>query len=249
MNEDTFKIAEGLISANYVRQSQQAVQTRQRVFKTLLSQRGLPDEGWDDQTIEIFLQQLSQMDSNNYVGNVGVGEREGRIHSSLVAQRHFHFAHGIGRSGDISENQPKAAGSSLLLALTNHLATHALKIAGAQATKRSLVVPMATGMSIMLVFLALQQIRQNKESDRKARYVLWFRIDQKSALKCIQSAGLTPIVIENIENYKQDSETDNKDALTTNLEALERKINELGAENILCVLSTTSCFAPRLPDR
>lgn len=39
------------------------------------------------------------------------------------------------------------------------------------------------------------------------------------------------------------------DELRTDLEAVEKKIEELGAENILCVHSTTSCFAPRVPDR
>lgn len=39
------------------------------------------------------------------------------------------------------------------------------------------------------------------------------------------------------------------DELRTDLEAVEKKIEELGAENVLCVHSTTSCFAPRVPDR
>ncbi len=39
------------------------------------------------------------------------------------------------------------------------------------------------------------------------------------------------------------------DELRTNLEEVQRKIEELGAHNILCVHSTTSCFAPRVPDR
>lgn len=39
------------------------------------------------------------------------------------------------------------------------------------------------------------------------------------------------------------------DELRTNLEACEDKVMELGAENVLCVHSTTSCFAPRVPDR
>jgi len=29
------------------------------------------------------------MDSNNFPGNIGVGEREGRIYSSLVQRRHY----------------------------------------------------------------------------------------------------------------------------------------------------------------
>jgi hypothetical protein len=39
------------------------------------------------------------------------------------------------------------------------------------------------------------------------------------------------------------------DEVRTDLPALERKIAELGADSILCVLSTSSCFAPRVPDR
>jgi O-phospho-L-seryl-tRNASec:L-selenocysteinyl-tRNA synthase len=39
------------------------------------------------------------MDSNNFLDNVGVGEREARVASELVARRHYRLAHGIGRSG------------------------------------------------------------------------------------------------------------------------------------------------------
>jgi O-phospho-L-seryl-tRNASec:L-selenocysteinyl-tRNA synthase len=39
------------------------------------------------------------------------------------------------------------------------------------------------------------------------------------------------------------------DEVRTDLPALERKIAGLGADSILCVLSTSSCFAPRAPDR
>ena len=39
------------------------------------------------------------------------------------------------------------------------------------------------------------------------------------------------------------------DELRTDVEAVERQIQTLGAENVLCVHSTTSCFAPRVPDR
>jgi O-phospho-L-seryl-tRNASec:L-selenocysteinyl-tRNA synthase len=37
--------------------------------------------------------------------------------------------------------------------------------------------------------------------------------------------------------------------VVTNIALLNQKIEELGAENILCVLPTTSCFAPRVPDK
>ena len=47
------------------------------------------------------------MDSNNFLDNIGVGEREARVASGLVAHRHYGLAHGIGRSGDIAAEQPK----------------------------------------------------------------------------------------------------------------------------------------------
>ena len=39
------------------------------------------------------------------------------------------------------------------------------------------------------------------------------------------------------------------DELRTNLAKLESELLRLGPANVLCVLSTTSCFAPRVPDR
>lgn len=50
------------------------------------------------------------MDSNNFMDNVGMGEREGRVYSSIVSRRHFGLMHGVGRSGDLMNEQPKAAG-------------------------------------------------------------------------------------------------------------------------------------------
>lgn len=49
------------------------------------------------------------MDSNNFVDNIGVGEREARVACSLVAKRHYGLAHGIGRSGDVAAEQPKVS--------------------------------------------------------------------------------------------------------------------------------------------
>ena len=48
----------------------------------------------------------------------------------MVAERHFHLGHGIGRSGDIAEVQPKAAGSSLLNKLTNSFMLDIIKSTG-----------------------------------------------------------------------------------------------------------------------
>ena len=69
--------------------------------------RRLPDHGWDEASIEMLINDLAMMDSNNFPDNVGVGEREARVACPLVARRHYRLAHGIGRSGDIAAEQPK----------------------------------------------------------------------------------------------------------------------------------------------
>ncbi|KAK3096279.1 hypothetical protein FSP39_025255 [Pinctada imbricata] len=234
MDEECYKICEGLIPCSYVKQGQNAKLAHQNKIRLLLEKKKIPDDGWDDMSIELLLQELAVMDSNNFSGNCGVGEREARVFSNLVSQRHYRFGHGIGRSGEITAVQPKAAGSSIMATLTNKLALHAIKLAGITLVKKCFVVPMATGMCLTLCMLTLKQKRPT------ARFVIWPRIDQKSCLKSISTAGLEAVVIENkIEG----------DELRTDVEAIEDKIAELGAENILCVLTTTSCFAPRTPDR
>ena len=53
-------------------------------------------------------------------------------------------------------------------------------------------------------------------------------------------AGFEALVVENrLEG----------DELRTDLEEIERLVEEKGAESICCVMTTTSCFAPRVPDR
>ena len=36
----------------------------------------MPREGWDDEQIMLLIRDLALMDSNNFVDNVGVGERD-----------------------------------------------------------------------------------------------------------------------------------------------------------------------------
>uniref|UniRef100_A0A4W5Q922 O-phosphoseryl-tRNA(Sec) selenium transferase n=1 Tax=Hucho hucho TaxID=62062 RepID=A0A4W5Q922_9TELE len=234
MNSENFSISEKIVSASYIRQGSQARRSHEQLIRQLLDQGKCPEEGWNESTTELFLNELAVMDSNNFLGNCGVGEREGRVASSLVARRHYRLIHGIGRSGDIAAIQPKAAGSSLLNKLTNSVVLDILKLSGVQSVASCFVVPMATGMSLTLCFLTLRHKRP------KARYIIWPRIDQKSCFKAMITAGFEPVVVENILEG---------DELRTDLEAVNRKMQELGAENILCVHSTTSCFAPRVPDR
>ena len=39
------------------------------------------------------------------------------------------------------------------------------------------------------------------------------------------------------------------DELRTDLAGVEKQIKDLSPENVVCVMTTTSCFAPRTPDR
>ncbi|XP_051472764.1 O-phosphoseryl-tRNA(Sec) selenium transferase [Apus apus] len=234
MNAENFASGERLVTAAYVRQGAQGRRGHELRLRALLEQGKCPEDGWDESTIELFLHELAIMDSNNFLGNCGVGEREGRVASGLVARRHYRLIHGIGRSGDISAVQPKAAGSSLLNKLTNSVVLDIIKLAGVRTVTNCFVVPMATGMSLTLCFLTLRHKRP------KAKYIIWPRIDQKSCFKSMITAGFEPVVIENVLEG---------DELRTDIEAVEAKIKTLGAENILCVHSTTSCFAPRVPDR
>ncbi|KAK8387160.1 hypothetical protein O3P69_018073 [Scylla paramamosain] len=95
-------------------------------------------------------------------------------------------------------------------------------------------MPMATGMTVMMTLLSL------RESRPQAKYVLWPRIDQKSCLKAIVTAGYQVVVIENVLEG---------DELRTDVPALKEKVSTLSPENVAAILTTTSCFAPRGVDR
>ena len=88
-------------------------------------------------------------------------------------------------------------------------------------------------MTITLCLLTLKKQRPN------SRYVLWSRIDQKSCFKSILTANLEPIIIEQIENNNY---------LQTNINEFEKQIQQLNPNDICCIISTTSCFAPRAID-
>eukprot|EP01065_Artemidia_motanka_P029654 TRINITY_DN35740_c0_g1_i1.p1 TRINITY_DN35740_c0_g1~~TRINITY_DN35740_c0_g1_i1.p1 ORF type:complete len:532 (+),score=154.54 TRINITY_DN35740_c0_g1_i1:132-1727(+) len=251
MNPAVLDLCGGIINDAYVKNSRQAYARVESAVKSLVAQRRLPENGWSDEMIQHVLDHLALMDSNNYVGNVGGGEREGRVFSNLVKRRHFGMAHGIGRSGDLLANQPKAAGSSIVYALCNLLALDVLRIAGATRTKQAMVVPSATGMGLSLVLNSLDDKvpepagapQSPSQSRRRKRWVVWSRIDQKTCLKCIYSCGFEAKVVP------LKPVPGGPGLHGTDLQAMEQAILECGGPaNVLCVLSTTSCFAPRIPD-
>ncbi|CAF1179969.1 unnamed protein product [Adineta steineri] len=233
MNDEALKYAERLVPHSYIELARQARRSNEQEIRLILEHKKIPEQPLEENLIEQWLNEIAQMDSNNFKGNIGVGEREGRIYSSLVARRHSLLSHGIGRSGDIIATQPKAAGSSLLNKLTNELVLDAIHILGLRTVTHALVIPMATGMTMTLCLLTLKKQRPN------SRYVLWSRIDQKSCFKSILTANLEPIIIEQIENNNY---------LQTNIDEFEKQIQQLNPNDICCIISTTSCFAPRAID-
>ena len=76
---EAYALAEGLVSRAYINQGSQATARRSKLVTSLLSERRLPKDGWDDHSIEAFLSEAAMMDSNNFLDNVGVGEREARM--------------------------------------------------------------------------------------------------------------------------------------------------------------------------
>ena len=147
----------------------------QKRYKSLFIHKRLPDHGWSDIQIQSLLFMLSTLDTNNKTlakgGSsesnddtrwCGVGEREGRVYSSLVSQRHYGLAHGMGRSGDILEPQPKAAGSSVLVKLTLLLALDAMRRGSGLNGKKNgpaahgILLPLCTGMSMSLFLQSIK---------------------------------------------------------------------------------------------
>ncbi|TKR96633.1 hypothetical protein L596_010628 [Steinernema carpocapsae] len=142
--------------------------------------------------------------------------------------------HGMGRSGNLTERQPKARGSTVMAQIANEFVLQLIRLMGVTSTKGALIVPMATGMTLSL---CLSSWRTTKPS---AKYIIWSRIDQKSCFKSILCGSYEPIIVELVKDK-------NSDALRTNVEAM-RSIIRGRADQILAVLTTTSCFAPRAPD-
>ena len=196
-----------------------------------------PDEGWSDVWITRLLWELSELDTSNKSGRwCGVGEREGRVYSSLVQMRHYGLSHGMGRSGDIQEAQPKAVGSTALVQLTCSLVKDVMiRGAGLTCAQHVSVLPLCTGMTTSLVL-------QAASSSGEKKIILWSRIDQKSCFKAIAIAGYTCVVVPTII----DEETGG--GVTMDLAAFQHLIEVEYKDQVACVLTTTSCFAPRIPD-
>ena len=205
------------------------ISTESQPIKLLFEQRRIPEKGWNDSQIEAFLNLLSSMDSDKDSKAVFVGEREGRVASPAVSKLAFGFHHGIGRSGSLNVAQPKAAGGSLMYYFANKLATDALKRFGAPNLKKAVVFPVATGMTLALALIAARDLTGGKE-------VVYPQIDLRTPSKAIHLAGL--------REKKVPGEVC-ADAVNVPSEEIEKALNQ----NTAAILSTTTFFSPREPDK
>eukprot|EP00916_Digyalum_oweni_P002675 GHVL01004860.1.p1 GENE.GHVL01004860.1~~GHVL01004860.1.p1 ORF type:complete len:368 (-),score=81.56 GHVL01004860.1:10-1113(-) len=139
------------------------------------------------------------------------------------------MGHGIGRSGDLIASQPKAVGSSIIHQLTNRLLLHAIQLAGIKSTKKVIFLPVSTGLAMTMTLLSLKKIRKKNK-------IIWSRIDQQSCYKSLDITGCEIIIIELLQEG---------DGLVTDVEKIKNNLDE----DVLAVVTTTSCFAPRLPDK
>ena len=217
-----------LIPANMEKKGQVVLDSLLRPIKILWEQRKIPEEGWNDENIELCLKLFAGMDTDKDPKAVRIGEREARVASPLISKLAYGFNHGIGRSGDISAPQPKAPGTSVLYQITNRLALQALKKFGIPNIKSAIVIPLSTGMSIGL---SLVPIRKKVNQ----RVVLCPRIDHTSPVKGLELAGFTPRIIESrLEG----------DAVQVNPEDIAQNIDK----ETVAILSTTTFFPPRESD-
>lgn len=56
MDSDALALSASLISPAYVKQAESALLKRRKLIKGLLSQRRLPEQGWDEASIEQLVQ-------------------------------------------------------------------------------------------------------------------------------------------------------------------------------------------------
>lgn len=207
----------------------------------LFDQRTIPENGWTDKQIELLLSMLNTLDSDKDPETIRIGEREARIATSILERLSGGFNHGIGRSGDLLAAQPKAAGGSLMQNLTNRVVLSLIRALSLPNVKAALTVPLGTGMALGMALRGL--IQAEKGNLNQKPLVLMPRIDHKSPIKGIEFVGgqVLPIPCIRGSNYFA------QDGIYMPMENLER-IFQQNKERISAIISTTTFFAPRVPD-
>ncbi len=230
MDQDEIeRILDKTIPENMARRGRTTIDALLAPVRDVLNRRIFPEISLSDPQIELMVQILSSMDTDKDPGAARVGEREGRLASPFVGKLAANFNHGIGRSGQLTAPQPKAAGASLMQQVANSTALDAIKKLGLSNAKSGLVIPLSTGMSIALVMGAMRR-------ELGIERVLYPRIDHTSPRRGIAMAGLEEVQIPTIIEG---------DAVNVDLGELEKSITKTKS---CAVLATTTFFPPRESD-
>jgi len=228
-HDEIERILDKTIPESIARRGRTTIDALLAPVRDILNRRIFPEKSLSDPQIELMVQILSSMDSDKDPDAARVGEREARVASPFVASLAANFNHGIGRSGQLTAPQPKAAGASLMQQVANSTALDAIRKLGLTNAKSGLVIPLSTGMSIALVMGALKR-------ELGIAKVLYPRIDHKSPQRGIALAGLEEVQIPTVVE---------SDAVRVDLGELETNI----ARTKSCaVLATTTFFPPRESD-
>ena len=221
----------GLIPKNMEDRGLLILKDNLRYMEDILDHRRIPKEGIPEDKIRLLLKFLSLMDSDKDPKVVRVGEREGRCASRIQEELVSGFCHGIGRSGNLIDPQPKAPGASAMYRLTNDILTSFLRNLGLKVY--GIGLPVATGLSLSLCLNAARRMYNSN-------VVIYPYAAHKSPIKGIYLAGFRMRFVETKlygDKVKVDVE-DIEDAI----------VHEIKEGNNPCVLSTLTFFPPRESD-
>ncbi len=230
MDRDEFdRILDKTIPESMARRGRTTIDSMMAPIRDVLNRRVFPDKSLTDAQLELMVQILSSMDTDKDPEAARVGEREGRIASPFVGALAAGFNHGVGRSGQLSAPQPKAAGASLMQQVANTVALDAIRKLGLSNVKAGIVTPLSTGMTLALVLGALRR-------ELHIQRVLYPRIDHISPRRGISLTGLKEVPVSTLIE---------DDAVRVNLSELETLISKTKSCAVLC---TTTFFPPRESD-
>ncbi len=198
-----------------------------KIINNILEQRTIPEEGISEEHIQFLLRILSFMDTDKDPNVIQIGEREARVLTRIQKESVFNFCHGVGRSGNLIDPQPKAPGASIMYKLTNQILESFLKKLGLKV--KAIATPIATGMSIGL---ALSAARKRYKVDS----VIYPYAAHKSPIKATSFIGLRMRLVETVLDG---------DKVYVPVEDIEKAIDK---EKNPVVLSTLTFFPPRESD-
>jgi len=228
-HDEIDRILDKTIPESIARRGRTTIDSLLAPVRDVLNRRTFPEKSMTDPQLELMVQILSSMDTDKDPEAARVGEREARVASPYVASLAADFNHGIGRSGQLTAPQPKAAGASLMQQVANSVSLDAIRKLGISNAKAGLVTPVSTGMSIALVLGAIRR-------ELGIKSVLYPRIDHASPKRGIALAGLEEIQIPTIIE---------DDTVRLDMTDFEKRI--IGTKSS-SVLATTTFFPPRESD-